>query len=721
MRILITNLFIAHNSGSETVVELLADGLRRGGHAPMLLAPTLGPQADRMRARGHVVVDRIAALPERPDLIHAQHTPVALSALAAFPDVPAVFACHSAFFEVEAPRPHPQILRWIAVDDLCRERCLSRGVAEDRLTVILNAVDFRRFVRRPALPTRPQRALLLSKNHGHQALVRKACMERAILLDEIGPAAGRMAERIEEELLEYDLVFATARMALEAASVGCAVIVCDARGFAGLLTRARLPSWRRLNFGAGLLTRPVTLEGLRQAIEGFDPDDAASVMESLRAEASIDDSIAQHLAVYAEALSEPAPMDLRARAAATAAWIEDLVPSAATRDWGIIAREGFGFSVEPTSALLQGMEQRLRDEIGQQAAAIQERIAMWPGELYLLGDRYRLAAKRVHPGAKATGSDVIPIAPERRWPFGSPLAANLSPPACSSGTWSAESEVMQLQLRAESITERAFLGVPATDFASGGREQLIFLLQAGLTPQSRLLDVGCGALRAGYWLIHFLQADRYCGIEPHGGRLAMGRETILEPGLEAAKRPRFDGNAAFNTNVFGEKFDFFLAYSIWTHASKRQLCCMLDGFLRDSTAEARFLASYLPADETNIDYQGEGWNGTSHESNVPGCIHHDPVWLMAECAARGLAVQELGRDRTHGQSWLCIRRATGTDGADSAARARALDRLHALTLQYDEIRPALAAAQGELATLRQSRLLGFGRRLRRALGLTQPY
>src|ERR1700683_5176400 len=99
MRILITNLFVANRSGTETVVELLADGLRRHGHAPMVLAPTLGPQADGMRARGHVVVDRVAALPARPELIHAQHTPVALSALAAFPEVPVVFSCHSPLFE----------------------------------------------------------------------------------------------------------------------------------------------------------------------------------------------------------------------------------------------------------------------------------------------------------------------------------------------------------------------------------------------------------------------------------------------------------------------------------------------------------------------------------------------------------------------------------------------------------------------------------------------
>lgn len=131
LRVLITNLYVAHGSGSEAVVELLADGLRRAGHHPMLYAPTLGDQAIRMRRRGHLVVDRIDQLPSPPDVLHLQHATPAAMALAAFPGVPAVYACHSAFFEVEAPRPHPQIRRWIAVDDLCRDRCLSRGVPED--------------------------------------------------------------------------------------------------------------------------------------------------------------------------------------------------------------------------------------------------------------------------------------------------------------------------------------------------------------------------------------------------------------------------------------------------------------------------------------------------------------------------------------------------------------------------------------------------------------
>jgi hypothetical protein len=71
------------------------------------------------------------------------------------------------------------------------------------------------------------------------------------------------------------------------------------------------------------------------------------------------------------------------------------------------------------------------------------------------------------------------------------------------------------------------------------------------------LDIGCGCLRAGYWLIHFLNPRCYFGMEPNRTMLEAGIEKILEPGLIDLKRPRFDCNADFDFSIFGERFDFF--------------------------------------------------------------------------------------------------------------------------------------------------------------------
>src|SRR2546423_7685884 len=91
------------------------------------------------------------------------------------------------------------------------------------------------------------------------------------------------------------------------------------------------------------------------------------------------------------------------------------------------------------------------------------------------------------------------------------------------------SSPMKLQQKAEMLGEKTFLGVPVRDFEKGGRELLIYLLNVGLNPASRVVDIGCGVLRGGYWLIHFLDPWSYCGIEHHAGRLEMGTRTILEP------------------------------------------------------------------------------------------------------------------------------------------------------------------------------------------------
>ena len=107
------------------------------------------------------------------------------------------------------------------------------------------------------------------------------------------------------------------------------------------------------------------------------------------------------------------------------------------------------------------------------------------------------------------------------------------------------------------------------------------------------------------------------------------------------------------------KFDFFLAYSIWTHASKPQIETMLDNFLRDSNPDAVFLTSVLPAAWPWHDYRGKAWFGTSHECDKPGCIRHRLKWIDGECRRRGLRMCRLGRERD-GQTWLQISRAPDT-------------------------------------------------------------
>lgn len=203
-----------------------------------------------------------------------------------------------------------------------------------------------------------------------------------------------------------------------------------------------------------------------------------------------------------------------------------------------------------------------------------------------------------------------------------------------------------------------FLGGPPQMFDTAGRMQLVTLLTEGLFPDSAVLDVGCGCLRGGYWLIHFLDPGRYHGIEPNRAMLEAGVAELLEPGLADLKQPRFAHNADFDFSVFGERFDFVVARSVWTHASKRQIRTMLQGFTSNAKPGGTFLTSYVRASPLRRDdYRGDAWVGRSHESDTAGLVRHDFGWVRRECRERGLAVEEV-RDRTlnfGGQTWIRIR------------------------------------------------------------------
>src|SRR4029079_13181694 len=140
LRILITNNTLDRRAGTEVWTRDLAVGLLRRGHLPVAYSAVLGEIADEMRWATIPVVSDLSALGVRPDLIHGQHHLDAVSAMLRFPDVPAVYMCHGFVPWEEEPPAFPSIKRYIAVDDLCRERLLATpGITADRVRVVRNS------------------------------------------------------------------------------------------------------------------------------------------------------------------------------------------------------------------------------------------------------------------------------------------------------------------------------------------------------------------------------------------------------------------------------------------------------------------------------------------------------------------------------------------------------------------------------------------------------
>jgi len=223
-----------------------------------------------------------------------------------------------------------------------------------------------------------------------------------------------------------------------------------------------------------------------------------------------------------------------------------------------------------------------------------------------------------------------------------------------------------LQVRANELSRQNFLGGPASEFEVMGRLQLITLLRCGLYPDSKVVDIGCGCLRGGYWLINFLQAGNYFGIEPNVKMLALGKNEILGTPLLKEKRPHFLSNDRFDLSEFGEVFDFFIACSVWIHASKQQILHMLDSFASWGADDAVFLADYLPA-KPGKDYTGDRWLGRSHESDAPGVVRHAFSWIQEECGKRNFSVTELPI-QTIRHVWLLVAKGNGAAPMDGYLR-----------------------------------------------------
>lgn len=303
--ILLVTIMLNVRTGTEVVCCETARGLRKRGHHVTIYCHQDGPTADQMRAEGFQVATDIASVAHPPDVIQANQTLPLLDAIGRFPTTPAISICHDATAWFNEPIDMPAIRRQAAVDFACRDRVAGRFPHLAREIALLhNAVDLDAFRPRAPLPAKPKRALALAKFPTYVDAVREACAQRGVELSLLGPAGGPLVDDLPNHLRDYDLVFASARSALEALAVGCAVIVIDGRGFAGLVTRDNVPDWQQNNFGARLLSTPASAELIGAAIDRYDSADAQQVSGFIRESASLAQYLDRLEGLYGQVIAE---------------------------------------------------------------------------------------------------------------------------------------------------------------------------------------------------------------------------------------------------------------------------------------------------------------------------------------------------------------------------------------------------------------------------------
>ena len=332
MRILLTNNTLGQRAGSELYLRDVAIALMKRGHMPVAYSTILGPVAEELRRATVPVIDDLNALAEPPDIIHGQHHLDAMTAMLHFPDTPAIYMCHGWLPPEERPPLFPTIGRYVAVDDLCRERLLTTaGLPAAKVEVLYNFADLDRFLPRPPLTAQPKSALVFSNyaaDSATLAMIRDACQDIGITrFDIVGSRHGTQVDHPETILGSYDIVFAKARAAIEALTTGCAVVVADYAGMAGMVTSDNLEALRRLNFGVRSLQKTaISREAVHAELTLYDADDAQRVSATMRQQADMQIAITRLEAIYHQVVSAHVPASAEDRLRAAAAYMKTLVP-----------------------------------------------------------------------------------------------------------------------------------------------------------------------------------------------------------------------------------------------------------------------------------------------------------------------------------------------------------------------------------------------------------
>ena len=194
------------------------------------------------------------------------------------------------------------------------------------------------------------------------------------------------------------------------------------------------------------------------------------------------------------------------------------------------------------------------------------------------------------------------------------------------------------------LHHRAAIG-PGEKFDLIGALQFgLLTCKLGMREHHTLLDVGCGSLRGGRLFIPYLAPGHYHGIEPNVPILEAGkREEVGHEQLER-KRPVFSHDDSFTLSAFGRTFDYILAQSIFSHATRAQIKrCLLEA-AAVMTPASQFAATYNPGDVSE-DRESWGWALT---------VHYRPEDMAQWAAEAGLSCEPI--DWQHPtQKWLLFR------------------------------------------------------------------
>jgi Glycosyltransferase Family 4 len=289
VNILFTNNRIDARGGTAPFLKQWSEQMQALGHTVTCYS-TQPPQARRaFEAYGLPVTEDLDRLTFVPDIIHGQHHMDAMSALLAFPDVPAVYFSHGGVWQ-ECPPVHPRIYEYLVVTPTAAERmAVEFNIPMSSIQVFPNSLELARWPALRRLPDRPSRALFFNHRHTPDSptarMVQAAAASTGLSLDIIGNVQERWIARPEDVLPTYDIVFASGVSAMEAIASGCAVVVVGRTSCGEMVLPENYQRFRANNFTIAVNSAPPDAAFIEAQLRRYSAEACARVSAQLRQEA----------------------------------------------------------------------------------------------------------------------------------------------------------------------------------------------------------------------------------------------------------------------------------------------------------------------------------------------------------------------------------------------------------------------------------------------------
>lgn len=310
MRILLANYQMNELTGSDTYTYTMAEALNRHGHNVVVFTPFPGIVSDNL-SNDIPVTNSLNLSSYKFDVAHVHHNVIACKVREQFPDLPIISVCHGTVPFLEQPVLDLNIHKFIAVSDEVFRHLQKKNVSKDKLEIIRNAVDIKRFYPEKPINEKLKNVLVLS-NHVYgdtKKMIQDAAKKLNLNLTFIGKQT-KAYFNIEEYINKNDLVITIGRGVLESMACGRVVLIYDKFGGDGVVTRELIHESKLNNFSGRRYGKKYTTNDFIKVFKEYDYKQGVDNRELAEKCFNIDNRLDEFEKIYIEAINEFVPASI---------------------------------------------------------------------------------------------------------------------------------------------------------------------------------------------------------------------------------------------------------------------------------------------------------------------------------------------------------------------------------------------------------------------------